>query len=388
MRPAAGDQQYLPFGRLAYQPIPEVRRIAVLRGGGMGDLLMAMPALSALKGCYPAATLTLLGTPGGARLLDRRPGPVDEVLTLPVATGVHEPPGAVADEPAVRRFVDRARNRRFDLAVQLHGGGRWSNPFVRRLTARVTVGSRTQDAEPLDRWLPYDRHQHETLRALEVVGMAGAPAVTLEPRLAVLPGDLAAADRVLAPLPPTVLALHPGARDPRRRWPAERFAAVAAAVAREGAGVAVLGSAGDADLARRVAQLAARRLPLARHGAVLALAGSLDESSLVGVLARSAALLGNDSGPRHLAAAVGTPTVAVYWVGNLIGYGPLSRHVHRVHVGWTLACPVCGRSGADDRMRCQHDESFVDEVDAESVLADVRALLGGPQRPTTAYDRP
>jgi len=379
MRPAIGDLQPMPFTRPAYPAINGVRRIAVLRGGGIGDLLMIMPALSSLKDRYPVATLTLLGTAGFARLLGERPGPVDEVLPLPVATGVHEPPGAVVDELAVRRFLDQARNRRFDLAVQLHGGGRWSNPFVRGLAAGVTVGSRAEDAEPLDRWLPYHRYQHETLRALEVVGMAGAPAVALEPRLTVTARDLAAADRILAPLPRTVLAVHPGARDPRRRWPAQRFAEVAAEAARDGAGVAVLGSPEEAELVRDVAELTRRRLPATLGAAVLAFDGSLDESALVGVLARSAVLLGNDSGPRHLAAAVGTPTVAVYLVGNLISYGPLGRLDHRVHVAWTLACPVCGSGcAAEDHVRCGHDVSFVDEVASDAVLADVRALLARP----------
>ena len=71
----------------------------------------------------------------------------------------------------------------FDLAVQLHGGGRFSNPFLLRLGARHTVGSRTEDAAPLERTIPYTYYQHEPLRGLEVVGLAGAPPVWLEARL-------------------------------------------------------------------------------------------------------------------------------------------------------------------------------------------------------------
>ncbi|HEY0639005.1 MAG TPA: glycosyltransferase family 9 protein, partial [Pseudonocardiaceae bacterium] len=68
----------------------EVRRVVVLRGGGLGDLVMVLPAIEALRAHYPAAAITLLGTPGHARLLAGRPGPVSEVLPLPVARGVHE----------------------------------------------------------------------------------------------------------------------------------------------------------------------------------------------------------------------------------------------------------------------------------------------------------
>jgi ADP-heptose:LPS heptosyltransferase len=369
-----------PFTRADLPAIPDVRRIAVLRGGGLGDLLVTLPAVRALKDRYPAARLTLLGTPAAARLLAGRPGPVNEVLMLPVAHGVHEPDGAAQDPAETERFFAAAGGRRFDLAVQLHGGGRYSNPFLGRLGARVTVGGRTDDAVALDRWLPYRYYQHETLRALEVVGLAGAPATELEPRLAVLPGDRAAGARALAGLPATMLAVHPGATDPRRRWPPERFAAVAAAAARQGAGVAVLGTAGEAALVARVAGLTRRRLPAARRPQVRALAGTLDEPGLVGVLAVSTVLLGNDSGPRHLAAAVGTPTVAVYWVGNVINAGPFTRHDHRVHVAWIVTCPVCGRpcGSASGYQRCPHDVSFVSDVATDEVAADVLALLAAP----------
>ena len=367
-----------PFTGPTPPVLSEVRTMVVLRGGGLGDLVMTLPALRSLKDRYPDARLTLLAPEATARLQAGRAGPVDEVLPLPVSTGVYEPSGAVENELATRRFFDRARSHRFDLAVQLHGGGRWSNPFLRRLAAGFTIGSRTEDAEPLDRWLPYHRLQHDTLRALEIVGLAGAPATTLEPSLAVHPRDLTTADRIMAPMPPTVLAVHPGAKDRRRQWPPDRFAEVAAEVARRGGGVVVLGSAAEAELVERVAELTRRRLLAGQRGAVLALAGSLDESGLIGVLARCSLLLGNDSGPRHLAAALGTPTVAVYWIGNLITAGPLSRHSNRVHTAWMLACPQCGCRATEDYGRCRHDVSFVAEVEVDAVLADVCALLGMP----------
>lgn len=53
-------------------------------------------------------------------------------------------------------------------------------------------------------------------------------------------------------------------------------------------------------------------------------------------------MVGNDSGPRHLAQAVGTPTVGVYWIGNVINAGAIGRTLHRVHFSWVSQCPVCG----------------------------------------------
>jgi len=109
-----------------------VSRIAVLRGGGLGDLMFALPAMSALKAAYPEASLTLLGTPMHAELLSQTEGPVDETVILPFSQGVR--PGA-EDKDELENFFSRMRERNFDLAVQLHGGGRYSNPFLLRLPA-------------------------------------------------------------------------------------------------------------------------------------------------------------------------------------------------------------------------------------------------------------
>ena len=83
---------------------------------------------------------------------------------------VDRPP---ADAAVLDRFFEDMRQERFDVAVQLHGGGRHSNPFVRRLGARLTVGLRAEDAPALDRTVPYRYFQHETLRFLEVAAQLG-----------------------------------------------------------------------------------------------------------------------------------------------------------------------------------------------------------------------
>jgi ADP-heptose:LPS heptosyltransferase len=347
----------------------DVRRIAVVRGGGLGDLVFALPALRALRTAYPDAEMVLLGTPAHDTLLAGRPGPVDRVVPLPVARGVFEP-GTPQDDAALERFFDRMAAERFDLAVQAHGGGRWSNPFTRRLGARHTIGTRTPDAEPLERWLPYRYHQHEALRWLEVAGLGGATG-DIRARIAVTGHDLAAAGEALAGLPRPIATLHPGATDPRRRWPAARFAEVAGKLAACGAGVAVVGTPDEADVVARVAN---------GHPGVRPLVGVLGLAGLVGVLAASAVVVANDSGPRHLAEAVGTPTVSVFWCGNMINAGPFGRTDHRVQVGWTVRCPACG-ADLTTRAGCGHDDSWVADVPARDVTAETLDLLARADPP-------
>ncbi|GAA4427185.1 hypothetical protein GCM10023169_26820 [Georgenia halophila] len=351
---------------------PDVDRIVVLPGQGLGDLLFAMPAMQSLVDAY-GASITLLGTPLQAALLDGRPSPVDEVEVLPVARGVHDVRGRDEDPVATARFVDRLAARHHDLAVQMHGGGRFSNPFVLRLGARHTIGTRTPDAAHLERTIPYVYYQHEVLRALEVVGLAGAAPTQLEPRLESTAAERAAARERRTAGRPLVL-LHPGATDPRRQWPAERFAEVAAALARSGADILVVGAAEDVPAGDEIVGRAGDVLDPRTASQVRSLAGALDLSELTGVLAEADVLVGNDSGPRHMAQAVGTATVGLYLFGNVINAAPLSRTYHRVHAGQMTACPVCGRD-VMTAPRCEHDDSLVADIAAAPVVEDVEDLL-------------
>lgn len=343
----------LPVG----ERVPDVRRIAVLRSNSIGDFVLALPALDALRAAYPAAQITYLGTSWHPELLEGRPGPWDRVVVVPPYPGVRGDDEATRGTREVETFFEQQRKEHYDLAVQLHGGGGNSNPFVTRLGARISVGSRDVDAPALDRWIPYVHYQHEVLRFLEVVALVGAAPVRLEPRLQVTPADRAAAAAALPAGGAPLVAVHPGANDARRRWPLGSFAAVADTLATRGAEVVLVGAAEDVPLATGIAA-AMRHRPVN-------LAGRLPLSATLGVLERSALVLGNDSGPRHLAAAVGTATVAVYWCVNLINAGPLTRARHRVGVSFTAHCPVCGADQGHGR--CDHDPSFVADVAVEEI---------------------
>ena len=353
-----------------------VERIAVLRASRLGDFLFAVPALEALRAAYPGAQIVLLGADWHVRLLTGRPGPVDRVVPVPVTRGVRDPrPGEEEDPAAVEEFAAAMRAERFDLAVQMHGGGRWSNPLVARLGARHTLGLRAPDAPPLDRTLPYAWYQPEVLRCLELVGLVGAGPVTLRPRLSLVDADRAEAAAVLPGGDGPLVALHPGACDPRRRWPARSFAAVGDALAARGARVVVTGSGDEAPVVKEV-------LTTMTHQAV-PLLDAVSIGGLAAVYARCDVLVANDTGPLHLAGAVGTATVAVYWAGNLINAGPMTRLRHRAHVSWTTRCPACGAVLPEPELPaehhgrlCRHEDSWVSDVEPSAVVADAVDLIG------------
>ncbi len=338
--------------------VDDVRRIAVLRANGIGDYVVAEPALAALRAAYPDAELTLLGAAHHAALLEGRPGPVDRVVPVPLVSGVRvnsEAPDAGEDE--VEAWCAAQRAYGYDLAVQMHGGGRNSNRLLLRLGARVTAGASTPDAPQPDRWVPYTPFQHDTVRWLEVAAAAGATGRRVEPRLAVTDDDLKASHGVVAESDAPLVVVHPGATDARRCYPEERLGAVAQDLADRGARVVV---AGGADEAERVARVVA-----GMRTAPETVVGTLDLPGLVGLLTRARLMIGNDSGPRHLAGALGTPTVAVFTYANLVDVAPLTRVWHRVLVSWHGGCQVCGLRVLAGW--CGHEASATHDVDVDDV---------------------
>ena len=98
---------------------------------------------------------------------------------------------------------------------------------------------------------------------------------------------------------------------------------------------------------------------------------------LAALLDRCTVLLGNDSGPRHLAQALGTPTVGLYLPGNLINAGALGRSLHRVHLSWLTECPECGVDITQvgwTAPRCAHESSLLTGIRAADVYPDVRTF--------------
>jgi len=355
--------------------IDDVRALVVLRANALGDYLVAEPALRALRHRYPRARIVLIGAPWQPAFLSQRPGPVDEVWVLPQVEGLTAQPAAppASELPAFRSRVAALRP---DLAVQLHGGGAVSNPLTLSFGARVSVGLRAPGAVQLDRWIPYRYYQHEVARYLEVVGLVGAEPVGCEPRVALTDADHAEARTLLAGLEGPLVALHPGVSDPRRRWPVENFVATAEAAHKAGASVLLTGAPSDAELTNRIAERAS--VP------TVDLTGRTSLGGLGAVYQRCAVVAGVDTGPLHLARAVGAATVTVFWCGNAINAGPFGRRRHRVLLSWTLACPECGAPCHHDLYPrrdlgagCAHTSSFVAEVPAEEMIDEVLDLLAG-----------
>jgi ADP-heptose:LPS heptosyltransferase len=355
--------------------LPGVNKIAVFRALALGDFIFALPALEALRGAYPQAEIVYLGREWHCGFIPGRiAGPHRVISVPPVIDRSLINQGLVIDPQYEQAFVNKMRAEGFDLALQLHGGGDNSNPFVLKMGSRYSAGMKSPTAVPLDRWVPYIYYQNEVARLLEVVSLVGGFTLTsrLMPSLTLLDSDHAAAEPFLNNIHGPFALIHPGSTDPRRCWSPLKFAAVGDYLASQGMTVVLVGTSMDAWHARAVTET--------MQAPVLDLCSQLTLPALVGLLAHASIFAGNDSGPLHLALSVGTRSVGLFWVEYIVNSLPLPRASFYPLIAWQRACAQCGRfcdkaeidhpSGS-----CSHQVSFVDEITPAHFIRGVEAML-------------
>nr|WP_090544179.1 glycosyltransferase family 9 protein [Paraburkholderia caballeronis] len=309
------------------------RRIAIFRALQLGDLLCCIPALRALRAALPAAHVTLIGLPWARAFAARYATLIDAFEVFPGARGFPEQP---EDESGLPAFIDAMRARRFDLAIQLHGSGGIANGLVARFGARALAGFSQPDETPPEgcfiAW-PDDLPEPERYNAL-------LTAMGIDARDAALSFPLTGADlddyaRLVARHglhPERLVLVHPGAQLPSRRWPAERFAAVADELALEGWQIAVTGTAGEIEL---TAGVIGEMTQPARH-----LAGETSLGGLAALVSHARLVVCNDTGLSHVAAAMHTRSVVVASGSDTRRWAPLDHDRHRVLADWP-ACRPC-----------------------------------------------
>lgn len=331
-----------------------ITKIAVYRALFLGDLICALPALQALKARFPQAEITLIGLPWAEDFVRRAPA-IDRLREFPGYPGINE----VHYQPDhTAAFLAQARAEGYDLAIQMHGDGTVSNGFVAELGARATLGYRRGDDTRLTHSLPYQDDEHEVIRWTRLVAAFPTPLTPLPPpppgergndtpcgtvaplppggggaggggallpRLTLTARDHARARSLLSALDASsgpLVAMHVGAKDPARRWPPGKFAALADALRRRyGARVALTGGPNERELTQAVARAA--------HFPLLDLAGATDLGTFAGLLARTDLLVTNDTGASHLAIVTRTPSVVLFGPGRPEQWAPLDSQRHR-----------------------------------------------------------
>jgi ADP-heptose:LPS heptosyltransferase len=298
------------------------QRIVIFRALFLGDLLCATPAFRALRSRFPDAEITLIGLPWAQDLVHRLPS-LDRLLPSPGFASLPEVP---FDPVRTETFFAERRAEGYDLAIQLHGSGRTTNEIVAELGARDTIGFGVRGDPRVTATVPWIEAENEILRCLRPMALVGADVSDTALEFPVSTAERALARELLAPVAAVgkpVVAMHAGAKDPRRRWPVGQFARLGdELIDRFGARIVLTGGPEDRTLAEGIRG--------AMRGPALDLTGKTDLGTFAAILDHLDLLVSNDTGASHLAAATRTPSVVLFGFARPERWGPLDRELHTV----------------------------------------------------------
>jgi heptosyltransferase-2 len=331
-------------------------RILVIRYSALGDVVLATSVLDPLLAKFPGARIEWVTSPAYAPLLGG----------LPQLAAVHTLPKGTSAAVALRGALAGG----FDVAIDLQNKvrsalvARAAAPRLltfRRRSLGQSLGSIFGDDPPLVR-------AHQTALYAEVLAPLGIEAFGAT-HVSLSMGAREAAAEVLGAIPGPVVAIAPGATWATKRWAPERFAATADALAARGASIVLAGGQGDREAFD--AFRAAVKAPVAAD------LSSLSVEGLAAAIERVDLLVSCDSGPVHLASALGTPVIAVFGPTSPVRWGPLGSRARVVRTG--PPCSPCSNHG-DPACPNQNGHRCMGDLVPAAVIAAARELLDAPRR--------
>ncbi len=326
-----------------------IRKVGILRASRLGDLICATPALRAIRGAFPEAEISLIALPMFEQLVAGLRS-VDRFVPFPGFPGIAD---QFFEARKCLHFLGEMQAKNFDLVVQMHGSGVYSNPVALMLGARQTVGFVREGDPPgrLEAAFPYPVNRHEVLRLLDFTRFLGIDCDDRTIEFPVSQDCRDEAGRMLSQLPHPLVGLHPGAREKTKRWKAAGFAAVANQVAdRLGGSAVIIGTEDDRMILREVVS--------GIRGVVCDLTGRTSLALLGGVIGSLDLLITNDSGPAHIAYALGTPSITLFGSTRPEEWAALDDKIHPA-----IFHPV-------DCRPCSYDECPIGTICLEKITVD------------------
>jgi heptosyltransferase I len=365
----------------------DFRKILLIKLSAVGDVVHTIPVLNKLRARYPDAQIDWLVTPAIGELLRHHPA-LNNVIDFSRDTSA--PPWAWAALSSYARLAAKLRLIGYDLVIDLHGQSR--SAFLAFVTgARVRIGFDKERPEVWANsrkvtddfrkhawqgaregaWLFYTHHialptmDVHVIDHYQSVGRllgfeAGATDFTLRiPQAAHERIEALLRERGIGGARPVIIA--PRGNWETKRWPDEKSAEVARQFLDRGYAVVLVGAPRERDVGANIARLAP---------GIVDLTGETTLSELAALLSRAAICIAHDSGPMHLAVALGRPVVALFGPSDTVWAGPYHRDDAVVRAG--LACSPCYLR----RLRsCTHGHACMEELSAQAVIARAESVL-------------
>jgi heptosyltransferase-2/heptosyltransferase-3 len=364
------------------------QRILLIRPDHLGDILLASPAETALRQALPDAEIDWLVGPWSAEVA-RRAGASGAVMTLDFPGFTRQPKRTPLEPYALLAREAKALRRRGYVAALILRPDHWWGAMLAALAGIPRrFGYSVAECTPFltDTLPPPTGHAaaaNLALARLAAVRLGGAPvpgSQIILPRFIITDDERDWASQRIAALRRSIggngpaIVVHPGAGAPLKSWPIERWSGVVRELRdRAGAAIVLTGGPGERGLAE---QIAARLDP-----SPLNLAGSTMLGQLAALFARADLAIGGDSGPLHLAAALGAPTLRLYGPTDVREFGPWPPGDQHIALAAGLPCQPC-RALVDPPCGATTLPACLLALDVERVVESALSLLARRPRPS------
>lgn len=330
------------------------QRILIIRLDRIGDVLLSTPVIKALRDAYPDSYIAFIVQPHAKEIVDGNPY-LNEVIVYKKKAGFI---GNLS-------FISGLRRYEFDLAIILHPTARTHLlAFLAGIPQRVGYDKKLGFL--LTKRIPHTKQfglRHEVDYTLDLLSHIG---ISPKDRSLYMPVNSDSEDRISGMLShrgvkgeDLLIAFNPGASCPSKRWDAARFAKVGDLLSgRYGAKIVIVCGSKDKEFGDRVAK--------EMKSASINLSGKTTIGDIASVLRRVKLLISNDSGPVHIACAVGTPVIAIFGRNDRglspARWGPTAKRASILHKD--VGCPVCLAHNCRIAFKCLEAVTVEEVVDA------------------------
>lgn len=310
------------------------KKIAVFRALQLGDMLCTIPAFRSIRTYYPDAYVTLLGLPWAKKFCQRFSMYIDDFIPFPGYPGLPEQP---YDTNKIVEFIKRIQNENFDLLLQMQGDGSIINPLMQLLTPKKIGGFyREVDYCPNKKtFLLYPENLSEIERTLTLTEFLGIPSQgtglefpIFESEKYMLYQNVFFQKLQSKPY----ICIHPGARDPKRRWNPLYFAYVADKLTEEDFTIVFTGTEEEVSLIKEIKSLMSYD--------AINFAGQLPLGTTAELITHSRLLISNCTGIVHIADALHVPTITIYLSSDPKRWAPFNTTIHQQIYGTDTKTPL------------------------------------------------
>ncbi len=297
-----------------------VKQIAVLRALQLGDLLVAIPAIRALKKELPNATITLISLPCAEEFVKRFDHYFDDFIPFPGYPGL--PEQKISFDKLIS-FIHEVRKKQFDLLIQMQGNGSVTNPLIELLGAKKNAGYyRKIDYQPKGLFLEYPEEKNEIEKHMALMHYLGIKHKSTHLEIPVTSQEQKETEKIKKTHRlHNYIGIHPGASNKNKQWNAHHFASVADYFALQGYQIVVTGTTKD--------KKAADDMQKYMQTKPLSLIGKTSLGMLAEILQSARLVITNDTATSHIASAVKTKSVIIFSPSSQIHrWKPLNTTIH------------------------------------------------------------